>query len=1358
MAWPPRWRTRTAGRARCGIPAARARRQRSMSSKKRNWRGSNGPSRRRTSVRAARQAAIAQPTVRGRSARYGSARSRSGVGRAGGGRARAAASRRCRGAGARSAGRTRPGRAAAATHSRPSAARAASRGQRVVEQLAVRVEQHGDVMARTLDARVVGGAEAGVGAELDDLRARRPRERRAVVGRGGVDDDQLRRPGRRASDRSRAGSGPAESCSTTTSENVTPPPPRSTARVRRAVSRPARAARWPRGPRPAAARAAPGRPRRASSAAASAAASPGRHVERAVAEHLAEHGQVADDRGRARGEPLDGREAEALQPRRQHDRERAGVERAEVVDAPEPPDARAPRAASRPSPAITSSASSPRARARRKPRRARPAPCAARGRRRTGSSGLRGRRRTATAAQPRGERDRGTRAAAQPPLADSSSRTASVSHSTRAARRASRARPRGRCHSALVAREVLRARLPRAVVDGQDERRAAERQRRRRRRPDDVAAPPSSAVERGRPDHGRGANSARAGSGWRTGDRRLAAPSRRPARQQHAVLVVRERRGEGLQQGGRIVRHPACPAADQAAPVDPDPHARCPVTASPSTPAPPPAPSSAAWSAGRASSRARLPALRPGAYAVLAPAAAARPPRRPRLGAARAAAASRSRARAAVPGQPRAARLPAQRRRDPRRRGAAPPRVVLPAYAAWQRRVLPALARRALHVVTVSEFSRGELVGLLGGRGRARQRDPGGVDAPSRPEADPARPRRARPRAALRALRRLPDRPQEPAALVPARALARTASRSSSPAGAARSSPASTGSRRCATSATCPTRCCPGSTRAPRRSCCPPTTRASACRARGDGVRHAGGRGRQHRAARDRGGAARLAAPGGVRGGGLRVARRPGRAQRLSAAGSRAPRRSPGSGPRASSTPCSALNSPRRLPEHASERAVTQLVAAPRRSPDQANAFCEPSRESHVYQMTRWILQALARAREQRQRQLEPRRLPALGRSRSRARPWSCPATAGHDSSVSHTGLRPSRKRAHLAARELDQADDVARPAGVRVQGDGVERAAPAGPVDLAQRDPALVRQPGEDRARARVGGAQRAARGAQQLHVGLARTAAASSSASGSARSRSASRGSAPAGARAARPTATRSARSGRPARPGSSCTPPSPAAPRRRRRRAAQPPSPAYGAPPAARAGRCAAAATTTASVAAKEIGPPAAGCAARQSNAARTDSTPDAAIRSHSDSNGLPGSVSGPSACTPSQPRGTLRADAGAARSSAARAPRQRPRGASPAQALDHVAGHAQAQGQNPGEVHQHRLGELRLGLRQLVEAVEVDARDLHVGERVERRRARAPSKNASSPTTDGASIDLNADSSRGIRTPSVPSISR
>ena len=48
-----------------------------------------------------------------------------------------------------------------------------------------------------------------------------------------------------------------------------------------------------------------------------------------------------------------------------------------------------------------------------------------------------------------------------------------------------------------------------------------------------------------------------------------------------------------------------------------------------------------------------------------------------------------------------------------------------PAYAAWQRRILPALARRALHVVTVSEFSRGELVELLGVAPERGERDPG---------------------------------------------------------------------------------------------------------------------------------------------------------------------------------------------------------------------------------------------------------------------------------------------------------------------------------------------------------------------------------------------------------------------------------------------------------------------------------------------------------------------------------------------------------------------------------------------------------------------------------------------------------
>jgi glycosyltransferase involved in cell wall biosynthesis len=62
------------------------------------------------------------------------------------------------------------------------------------------------------------------------------------------------------------------------------------------------------------------------------------------------------------------------------------------------------------------------------------------------------------------------------------------------------------------------------------------------------------------------------------------------------------------------------------------------------------------------------------------------------------------------------------------------------AYAAWQRRLLPAVARRAQRVVTVSEFSRGELRELLGVDAAVV---PGGVDERFTPDADPAPGRRA---------------------------------------------------------------------------------------------------------------------------------------------------------------------------------------------------------------------------------------------------------------------------------------------------------------------------------------------------------------------------------------------------------------------------------------------------------------------------------------------------------------------------------------------------------------------------------------------------------------------------------------
>ncbi|HET6549628.1 MAG TPA: glycosyltransferase family 1 protein [Solirubrobacter sp.] len=56
-------------------------------------------------------------------------------------------------------------------------------------------------------------------------------------------------------------------------------------------------------------------------------------------------------------------------------------------------------------------------------------------------------------------------------------------------------------------------------------------------------------------------------------------------------------------------------------------------------------------------------------------------------------------------------------------------------YAAWQRRLLPLIARRAGRVITVSEFSRGELAELLGVDAAVV---PGGVDARFTPDAAPA--------------------------------------------------------------------------------------------------------------------------------------------------------------------------------------------------------------------------------------------------------------------------------------------------------------------------------------------------------------------------------------------------------------------------------------------------------------------------------------------------------------------------------------------------------------------------------------------------------------------------------------------
>ena len=66
-----------------------------------------------------------------------------------------------------------------------------------------------------------------------------------------------------------------------------------------------------------------------------------------------------------------------------------------------------------------------------------------------------------------------------------------------------------------------------------------------------------------------------------------------------------------------------------------------------------------------------------------------------------------------------------------------------PAYVAWQRRIVPAVARRARAVVTVSEFSRAQIAETLDLDPAGIAVIPGGVDERFGPGADPAPARRA---------------------------------------------------------------------------------------------------------------------------------------------------------------------------------------------------------------------------------------------------------------------------------------------------------------------------------------------------------------------------------------------------------------------------------------------------------------------------------------------------------------------------------------------------------------------------------------------------------------------------------------
>ena len=372
-------------------------------------------------------------------------------------------------------------------------------------------------MPRPLDAGVVGRAEPRVGAELHHLRPRRPRQRRAVVrepvsttiscGGSGSRRERVQqrrqRPGRVVQhDDDRERHAPAAASA-------------STARVRRAVSAQLSGAIASRPAASSRSRSA-GSAATRSSASARPAASPGVHVERAVAEHLAQHGEVADDRGRAGGDALDRRQAEALEPRREHDGERARVERAEVLDVPEPAhpgrldvDAAVARHDQlRLEPALARDPEARHEHVRRLARLERA------DREEVGVRGGRGRR----SASRRGASGTvRTRSGSRPHSRISSPRTASVSHSTRAARRASRARAGRRVPEPLVAREVLRAHLPRAVVDGEHERgRRADRQRRRARAPTRRRSRRAARRAAGGRASAAAPNSTRAGSACRT--------------------------------------------------------------------------------------------------------------------------------------------------------------------------------------------------------------------------------------------------------------------------------------------------------------------------------------------------------------------------------------------------------------------------------------------------------------------------------------------------------------------------------------------------------------------------------------------------------------------------------------------------------------------------------------------------------------------------------------------------------------------------------------------------------------------------------------------------------------------------
>ena len=286
------------------------------------------------------------------------------------------------------------------------------------------------------------------------------------------------------------------------------------------------------------------------------------------------------------------------------------------------------------------------------------------------------------------------------------------------------------------------------------------------------------------------------------------------------------------------------------------------------------------------------------------------------------------------------------------------------AYVAWQRLALPAIARRAWRVVTVSEFARARAGGAARGRG-GRGRRAASTSA-SRPRPTPSRRGAPSPRPPVRPLRRLPHGAQEPRRARAGRARAgrrrhRRRRRRRPPAAVRAPSsgldaPAAARPRR-------------------RRAAARPVRRRRGVRpavalrglraagARGDGVRHAGRGRRRRRAAGDvrRRRPARRARRRGVRGRAHRPARR--RAPRGSGCAPPASQRAAGvhlgRAPRARSTRCSATAQPRcrRLagtPRSAHGRADAPAPCA--HAAPQAGAAERRTRsvlrsaDSHVYQ------------------------------------------------------------------------------------------------------------------------------------------------------------------------------------------------------------------------------------------------------------------------------------------------------------------------------------------------------------------------------------------------------------------------